>query len=361
LQAAGFSLILIQNLSTTLLMAHNPYDNEEQDQYNQRQRSFPRDDEQGYPQQRQLPQRGPGGGGGGALGGIIGMLLKNPRIAMALVVAAVGIFGYFTSTKSEFNDITGQSVRVPWGPEKDVALGMQAAPGMIQQHGGEHRDPQLQQMVDSVGEKLVRANAVGDWADNFMSYRWNFHLLADEETINAFALPGGEIFFTYGLLKRLKTEDQVAGVLGHEIGHVIGRHSAQQMAKSKGISGIASGVAILTGGGGQGGGGMGGQVLQHIMTSGYGRSHETESDVLGVQFMVNAGYNPDGLVDVMKVLKEAAGGQRQPEFMSSHPDPGNRIEVIKQTIEKVRRGELKGPQEVRERANTQYDQEQEYR
>jgi predicted Zn-dependent protease len=336
-------------------MAYNPYqqqqdDNEDSRYPQQRRHSFPRDNEPEYPaeqgedprqqqQQRGYPQ--PRGGGGSPVGGLLAALLRNPRVAMALAVAAFGVFKYMTDTRQETSTITDQKIRVPWEKAKDVALGMQAAPGMIQQHGGEHRDQRLQAYVDQVGMKLVKSNAVGDWAGEFNAYQWDFHLLADEETINAFALPGGQIFFTYGLFKRLTTEDQVAGVLGHEIGHVIGRHSAQQMAKSQAISSIATGVSILTSG--QQGGGQGGQILNHVLNSKYGRGHETQSDELGVQFMVNADYNPEGLIDVMKILKEASGGRKQPEFMSTHPDPGNRIEAIKAVIEQVKSGALQGP------------------
>ncbi len=343
------------------------------DPYNNPRGGFRRDDEyengedQGFPSQRPIDPRGRedeqgpmggGGGGGSPIGGIIALLLKNPRVAMALVMGAVAVFSYFTSTKSESNPITDKSVRVPWGPKDDVPLGLQAAPGMIQQHGGEHRDQRLQAYVDQVGMKLVQANAVGDWAVWFNNFNWDFHLLADEETINAFALPGGQIFFTYGLFKRLTSEDQVAGVLGHEIGHVVGRHSAQQMAKSKLVQGVAAGGAVLTSGGQ--GGGAGSQILGHVLQSSYGREHESESDRTGAIFMVQAGYNPEGLIDVMKVLKEAMGGQRQPEFMSSHPDPGNRIENIKKVIEEIKAGRIEGPREVQrlQEASETYSEEE---
>lgn len=289
---------------------------------------------------RAVLQRGSGGTGGG----LLSMLLRNPRLGMALMMAVGAVVMYYTQTHKESNPITDTTVRVVGDAENDVALGLQAAPELIQQYGGEHRDARLRNAVQAIGMKLVKANSVGDWAPEFEKYQWNFHLLADEETINAFALPGGQIFFTYGLFKRLGHEDEVAGVLGHEIGHVIGRHAAKQMATSKILGGLANAGAVLGGSDGQGGGlGQIAQYVAQFKQMSYGRGDETQSDTLGVQFMVNATYNPEGLIKVMEILKEASGGKAPPEFMSTHPDPGNRIEHIKQVIEDVKSGKLEGP------------------
>ena len=291
-------------------------------------------------QSRGVPQRG----GGSVGGGLLSMLLRNPRLGMALLMAIGAVVMYYTQTHQERNPVTDTTVRVVGEAENDVALGLQAAPEMIQQYGGEHRDPRLRNAVQAIGMKLVKANSVGDWAPEFEKYQWNFHLLADEETINAFALPGGQIFFTFGLFKRLGTEDEVEGVLGHEIGHVIGRHSAKQMATSKILGGLANAGAVLGGSDGQGGGlGQVAQYVAQFKQLSYGRGDETQSDTLGVQFMENATYNPEGLIKVMEILKEAGGGKAPPEFMSTHPDPGNRIEHIKQVIEDVKSGKLEGP------------------
>jgi beta-barrel assembly-enhancing protease len=221
---------------------------------------------------------------------------------------------------------------------------MQAAPEMMAQHGGEHPDPQLQAYIDKVGMNLVRANAVGDWEPIFRQYKWDFHLLRDPETINAFALPGGQIFFTYGLFKKLKTEDEVAGVMGHEIGHVIARHSAQQMAKSQLISGLVMAGASAASDG-QGSAQMA-QMIGGMINMKYGRADETQADTLGTQFMVNSKYNPEGIIQVMRVLKAEMGGAKQPEIMSSHPDPGNREEAIKGVIQAIKEGRLEGPKTV---------------
>jgi len=272
-----------------------------------------------------------------------------PRLVMALALAAFAVVSYYMKTKVEHNPITGEQQRVSMSAEQEVAMGLQAAPEMAAQHGGMHPDPQLKALVNKVGAKLVAANARGAWAEQFAKYRFNFHLLKDAEMVNAFALPGGQVFFTFGLLQYLETEDEVAGVLGHEIGHVVGRHSAAQMAKSQMWAGIAQAA------------GMAGadfnlnpqqisRLVYQVKTTSYGREDENEADDLGVRFMVNAGYQPEGLIKVMEVLKAKGGSGGGPEFLQTHPDPGNRVEHIKAVIESVRKNGtgVDGPRAERE-------------
>ncbi|MEE3244350.1 MAG: M48 family metallopeptidase, partial [Bacteroidota bacterium] len=161
-------------------------------------------------------------------------------------------------------------------------------------------------------------------------YQYEFHLLSDPNTVNAFALPGGQIFITYALYKRLSSEDQLAGILGHEIGHVVGRHSAERIAQSELANTVATGAQV-----GADAGMLASQLGQTILLKN-GRGDELESDDLGVKFMIEAGYDPEALIEVMQILKEASGAQRIPEFQSSHPDPDNRIEKIRGAIDKYR-------------------------
>lgn len=259
-----------------------------------------------------------------------------PRLLMALALAAFAVVGYFMKTRVEVNPITGEAQRISMTSEQEIALGLQAAPQMIEQHGGEAPDARLRQLVDQIGQRLVQANAKGAWADHFQKYKFDFHLLADSETINAFALPGGQVFFTYGLLKFLQSEDEVAGVIGHEIGHVVGRHSNEQMGKSQMWAGIAQAVGMAGADFNLNPQQISGLIYQ-VKTTSYGRADENEADELGVKFMVNAGYKPEGMIRVMEVLKEKAGSGGGPEFLKTHPDPGNRIEHIKQVIERVKR------------------------
>ncbi|PHR92728.1 MAG: peptidase M48 Ste24p [Leeuwenhoekiella sp.] len=245
------------------------------------------------------------------------------KILLGVGIVIFGLIRYYGS--QEENPYTGRTQSVSLTTEEEIAIGLQNAPIMAEQHGGMHPDQQLQNMVDRVGKKLV---------DNTIAretpYQYEFHLLRDPKTVNAFALPGGQIFITYALLERLSTEDQLAGILGHEIGHVVGRHSAERIAQSELANTVATGAQV-----GADAGMLASQLGQTLLLKN-GRGDELESDDLGVKFMLEAGYNPEALIEVMQILKEASGGQRVPEFQSSHPDPENRIAKIKEAIEKHR-------------------------
>ncbi len=247
------------------------------------------------------------------------------RLLIGAGIILFSLFKYYA--KRETNEYTGKKQSVDLTVEQEIALGIQSAPQMAAQHGGLHPDQRSQKLVDNVGAKLV---------DNSIArqtpYKYEFHLLRDPKAINAFALPGGQIFITYALFSKLENEDQLAGVLGHEIGHVIGRHSAERMAKQGLTQGIISGVMV----GGDGGAGQMAAMIGNVINMKYGRGDELESDELGVRFMLDAGYQPEEMIGVMKILKAAAGPNRVPEMQSTHPDPENRIEKIKEAIQKYR-------------------------
>jgi predicted Zn-dependent protease len=181
-----------------------------------------------------------------------------------------------------------------------------------------------------VGQRIVQQSAAAA-----TDYEYDFHLLADPETVNAFALPGGQIFITAALYAQLATEGQLAGVLGHEIGHVVARHSAEQMAKAQLMEGLTGAAVIAAYDPENPSSAQRAQMAQlvgQMVTMKYGREDELESDRLGVQFMAGAGYDPRALIGVMEILA-AAGGGGQPEFFSTHPNPENRVAQIQAAIE----------------------------
>ena len=250
-------------------------------------------------------------------------------ILIALAIAAFGVIRFLGT--SQKNPVTGEAQRVSLKPQQEVALGLQSAPQMIQQMGGEvpASDPRTQ-LVRVVGQKLV--NQIGGQHP----WRFNFHLLADTKTVNAFALPGGQCFITLALLNQMQNEAQLAGVLGHEIGHVIERHSAEHMAK--GDLGRSLVTAVGVGASGSDGGFAAHQVAavaNNMIQMKHGREDELESDRYGVQYMAKAGYDPREMVGVMEILKRASGGGNRPEFTSTHPDPGNRAAQIKQIVDQM--------------------------
>ena len=243
------------------------------------------------------------------------------RLLIGLAIAAFFAIKYYN--QREVNKYTGRTQAISITTEQEIAIGIQSAPQMAQQHGGLYPNNQYQAFVDEVGNKLVRNSIASE-----TPYKYEFHLLADRKTINAFALPGGQIFITYALFSQLENEDQLAGVLGHEIGHVIGRHSAERIAETEFWQGMATAGSV--------GADVGGIVQKYgqgkLLKN--GRGDELESDDLGVLFMIESGYNPEEMIGVMEILKKAAGPNRVPEFQSTHPDPDNRIEKIQEAIER---------------------------
>ena len=246
------------------------------------------------------------------------------RILIALALAAFALISYFSSR--EVNPITGETQYVALEPDQEIAMGLQAAPEMIQQHGGEYPDPKLQDYIDQVGYRIVRNSDAAK-----TNWQFDFHLLADSQTINAFALPGGQVFITAALYKKLQTEGQLAGVLGHEIGHVIARHGAQRIAKGQLTDGLIG--AVVVGSGSQNTAQVA-AMIGELVNMKYGREDELESDDLGVRFMTQAGYDPNAMIGVMEILADSSEGQAPPEFFSTHPNPENRIQKIQAAIQK---------------------------
>ena len=248
------------------------------------------------------------------------------KLLIGAGIILFSLFKYYSNRGT--NPYTGKEQSIGLTTEEEIAIGLQSAPQMAQQHGGLYPNQEAQDLVDKVGYRLVNTSIAKE-----TPYRYDFHLLRDPEAINAFALPGGQIFITYALFSKLENEDQLAGVLGHEIGHVVGRHSAERIAKQGLTQGIISGVMV----GSDGNAGQMAAMIANVVNMKYGRGDELESDELGVRFMIKAGYRPEEMIGVMEILKTAAGPNRTPEFQSTHPDPENRIEKIKEAIQKYRK------------------------
>lgn len=255
------------------------------------------------------------------------------RLLVGLLLALFAVISYFASTSVEENPVTGEEQRVSMNADQEIALGLQAQPEMAAQHGGELASPEDQQLIEALGQKIVQASAAGGtpYAGHF-----DFHLLADGQTVNAFALPGGQVSVTAGLVQALQTtEGELAGVLAHEIGHVVGRHSAEQMAKAQLTQGLASAAAIAAYDPNNPGSAASSQIAMLIgqaINTRYSREDELEADALGVRFMSEAGYDPRAMASVMTKLGQASGGARGPEFLSTHPNPENRIARIEEAI-----------------------------
>ncbi|MEQ8211786.1 MAG: M48 family metalloprotease [Lacipirellulaceae bacterium] len=292
-----------------------------------------------FPQQRQPQQRrrqrpmfGGGSRGQRSAGGGMGSAIKM-RLLIAAGIAVFALISYY-GKPGDVNEVTGESERVAMADEaEEIQLGLQAAPKMIQQHGGPSNSLADRRRVHNIGQRLLAAldeELAG--SDRHNPYRDSFHftLLADPQTVNAFALPGGPVFITHALYDRL-TDGELAGVLGHEIGHVLLRHGNKRMAKQGLYQGLAGAMGVL---GGDAGGQRMAQMISSALSMKYGRDHELESDKWAVKLTAMAGYDPRAMIGVMKILDEATGGQGPPEFLSTHPKPENRVAYIEEVIAK---------------------------
>ncbi len=251
----------------------------------------------------------------------------NLRWIIGIIIALVGVVGYYT--KTSVNPVTGEKQHVALNPQQEMALGLQSAPRMAAEMGGQvnPNDP-MARLVNEVGMRVLRNSdaAKGPYTQNF-----HYILLADDKTINAFALPGGQVFVTRALLTRLQNEAQLAGVLGHETGHVIERHSSQQIAKSQLGQSLVTAVGVGASDRRDGGysAAMIAGVVNNMKQLSFSREDETQADTRGLQYMSQAGYDPRAMLGVMKVLEEISRSQgRQPEMLQTHPYPQHRVETI---------------------------------
>ncbi len=244
------------------------------------------------------------------------------QLIVGIIIAIVSIISYLGA--QQFNPVMGVNQHLSLTADQEIALGLQSAPQMIDEYGGLSSDQNAQQLVQQVGTNIVNKSVAHktDW-------EFKFYVLSDTNTVNAFALPGGPVFITMALLSRLKTQDQVAGVLSHEITHVLARHSAQQIAKSDLTNGLVNAVGVASG---TANAAQTAQMIGQLVNMKYGRDDESQADTFGVCLMEVSGYDPQGMIQVMQILQQVSGSGRQPEFMSTHPNPENRIRKIQDAI-----------------------------
>lgn len=217
------------------------------------------------------------------------------------------------------NPISGKSQLMLFSEEQDIELGKSYAPEIEKEMGGKIQDLTLQNYIDSVGQKVA--------AVSHKPY-FDYHFTAlEDKTVNAFALPGGYIFITRGMLEKLENEAQLAAIFAHETTHVVARHSSAQISREIGIE-----LALSVAAGQSSGGAMQvAGIARQIIGLGYSRAQESEADLAGLDYMVKAGYDPQEMVKTMQML-EAQNEVRPIEFLSTHPSPERRVEYISQAI-----------------------------
>lgn len=224
------------------------------------------------------------------------------------------------------NPATGRSQFQAMSRDQEIEIGESVKDELTDEYGGAFPDQSVQNYVREVGLRLVE-----HVEPQYKDLPWEFTLL-DSEVINAFALPGGKVFLSRGLVVMMRDEAQMAGVIGHEIGHVTARHINDRIARQTGFAvgatvlGAVSrsdaariGASVIVGAGG-------------VYMLSYGRDEEIEADTLGMRYMARAGYDPRAQLEVMEILRDASGGSHPPEFLSTHPLPQTRIQRIEREL-----------------------------
>ncbi|HYG91647.1 MAG TPA: M48 family metalloprotease [Azospirillum sp.] len=205
----------------------------------------------------------------------------------------------------------------------EEALGAQEHPKLVQQYGGEYRDPKVQRFVEGIGRRLAAAAGA--------DVRWSFTVL-DSDVVNAFALPGGYVHLTRGLMALAKDEAEVASVMAHEMGHVLRQHSTSRMNRSTIAGLLAAGVGMVLGSPEIA------QVLglgSNLYIASYSRGQETEADEVGVQLLQAAGYDPFAMATFLETMRRYSqyealkSGKKKSEgfdFFATHPQTEDRVQ-----------------------------------
>ncbi len=264
--------------------------------------------------------------------------MNSPLFRLLPVVVAAGLLAACGS--QVVNPVSGRTERTVMDEQEEVTEGRKAHEQIIAEYGAV-RDPQLQAYVNSVGQKLAAQS-------HRAQLKWTFTVL-DSPEVNAFALPGGYVYVTRGIMAYLDSEAELAGVIGHEIGHVTARHGAQRATRQQraGLGVLAATVlgAVLERGGVGGAADAASQVSQAAAAgyvANYSREQELQADELGAEYLARNRYNPQNMVDVIGVLKSQeqfaadnarAAGQpppQSPSWLASHPSNDKRLADIRQ-------------------------------
>ncbi|OHB62171.1 MAG: hypothetical protein A2167_01665 [Planctomycetes bacterium RBG_13_46_10] len=219
------------------------------------------------------------------------------------------------------NPISGEEDFMLYPEQHDIAIGRKYAPEAEKQLKGKIPNEELQNYIDTVGQRIARISHRPDWEYHFMAVQ--------DESINALALPGGYVFITKGLLVKLTTEAQLASILAHEVSHAVARDSAAAISREIGI-GILFAAAVIQDA--PQSALEAANITRQILGLQYSRDDEQAADLAGLDYMVRAGYNPQGMIETMHVLQDEMK-VKPIEFFSTHPNPQNRIGYLKQKIQ----------------------------
>ena len=260
-----------------------------------------------------------------------GMTSKNSRHRPSTLLVA--ILASITLAGSAAAQTTITPPKNSYSPQQDVELGRRAA-GEVRQQFPLLNDERTENYVENIGRRLIE-HIPSRLRQPAFRYSFDVVNLRD---INAFALPGGPMFLNRGMLQAAGSEGEVAGVMAHELSHVILRHGTAQASQGQKFQiGAVAGQILGAIVGGRTGSviAQGSQIGLGTYFLKYGREYERQADLLGAQIMARAGYDPRQMARMFERI-ERQGGGRGPEWLSDHPNPGNRVEAINREAESLR-------------------------
>jgi predicted Zn-dependent protease len=254
--------------------------------------------------------------------------MNSRSITSIFALQVVPLWAALTLLACATNPATGQRQFSLMSEAQEIQIGREADVE-IRREMGVYENAELQRYVNSIGQRLAKASERPELP-------WSFAVI-DEPAVNAFAVPGGFIYLTRGILAFLHDEDELAGVLGHEIGHVTARHSAQQYTKhtTAGVGLALLGIFVPEARPLQGAA----EAVTGILLLKYGRDDERQADRLGVQYSAATGYNPAGVAGMLNTLArldDAAGSRRGvPNWLSTHPAPADRVAEVQALVKEA--------------------------
>ena len=239
-----------------------------------------------------------------------------------------GVFAILSLTAASgcaTNPYTGKTELALISREQEIELGRQSAPQFEAEFGGRLADARVQGYVRAVG---LRVAALSD-----RSMPYDFAVL-DSATPNAFALPGGPVYVTVGLLKIMKSERELAAVLGHEVGHIAAKHTVNALERRIGAAVLIEAVSEAAGSRGA----TAGKIAEIVASIGelkYSRDDEYQADEAGIIYMMRAGYNPYGMVEMLGDLQSLSSAEpgRLAEMLSTHPLTSKRVEEARGIVQ----------------------------
>lgn len=250
--------------------------------------------------------------------------MKASRIFGSLVAV------YFLFNSCAKNPVTGKKDFMLMSKNQEIALGQQSDPEIVS-YFGIYEDQKLQQFINEKGQQMAAVSHRKD-----LKYEFK---VVDSPVVNAFAVPGGYVYFTRGIMAHFNNEAEFAGVLGHEIGHITARHSAKQYSNAQIAQiGLVAGALISPEF----------AQLANVASTGvqllflkFGRDAESQSDRLGVEYSTKIGYDAKemaGFFSTLDRLRDNAGGEKAPNFLSTHPDPADREKKVAKEADKWQKG-----------------------